>query len=192
MWMSLNMRFFCGLCLLSEISVTGSMFENSDDRNDESRRLRNSGGLTALLFFHQSRTGRFKRLMLILVQRGRQFKIEFLVLRIDGLRRQQRHLAIFQQLENPLDLERGRPTGEFAFLAALFDRDPVDGILANKRRHLSGKDFDVGGFVVIVEADFPGVQFDVAQGLAVEGSHGDDCFTAFDFDAADFHFNSFS
>jgi hypothetical protein len=32
----------------------------------------------------------------------------------------------------------------------------------------------------------------VAQDLIVEGSHGNDCFAAFDFDAADFHLNPFT
>jgi len=148
--------------------------------------------LRSLLLLHQGGTRRLVSFMLILVQRGRQFEVEFLVLRIDGLWRQQRDLAIFQQLENTLDLERGWPTGKLAFLAALLDRDSVDGVLAHKRRHLSSKDFDVRGFVVIVEGDFLGVQRDVAQGLIVEGSHSNDGFAAFDFDAADFHLNPFT
>ena len=92
--------------------------------------------------------------MLILVQRSRQFEIVLFGLGIDGLRRQQGHLAILQQLENPFDLERGRPASELAFLAALLDRDAVDGILTDKRGDLSGKHFDVGSFVVIPYAQY--------------------------------------
>jgi len=146
--------------------------------------------ILAVLLLQQRRTSRFKRLMLILVQRIRQLDIEFLALRGNCLRRQQRHFAILQQLENPFDLERGRPTGEFTFLAALLDRDTVDGVLTDKRSDLGCEHFDVGGFVVIVQGNFLGGERDMAQRLAVQRGHGDDRFAAFDFDAADFHVES--
>lgn len=66
--------------------------------------------------------------MLILVQRRWQFKVVLLHLGVDRLWRQQRDLAVFQQLEDGLDLERGRAAGEFAFLAALLDRDVSDAL----------------------------------------------------------------
>ncbi|MNI05340.1 hypothetical protein D3C73_582890 [compost metagenome] len=129
--------------------------------------------------------------MLILIQRRRQLKPVLLGLGIDGLRRQQRHLAIVQQLQIPFDLERGRPTGKLTLLAALLDRDPIYRILAHERRNLRGKHFDVGGFLIIVQGNFLGGERDVIQRLTVEGGHGDDRFAAFDFDAADFHFDPF-
>ncbi len=70
------------------------------------------------LFLQQGGARGLEGLMLILVQRRRQFKGVLLVLRIDGLRRQQRHLNPLQQLKHPFNLERGRATGEFAFFAA--------------------------------------------------------------------------
>ena len=128
--------------------------------------------------------------MLILVQRPRQLEIVLFGLGIDGLRRQQGHLAILQQLETPFDLEGRWPASELAFLAAFLDRNAVDGILTDKRSDLSGKHFDVGGFVIIVQGNFLGGERDMAQRLTVQRGHGDDRFAAFDFDAADFHVQS--
>ena len=106
--------------------------------------------------------------MLILVQRPRQLEVVLFGLGIDRLRRQQRHLTIFQQLENPFDLERRRPARELAFLAALLDHNTINGVLTHKRRNLSRKHFDVGGLVVIVQGNFLGVEGDVTQGRTVE------------------------
>ena len=100
-----------------------------------------------------------------------KFEVVLLGLGIDGLRRQQRHLAILQQLEHPFDLERGRPTGELTFLAALLDRDAVDGVFTDERRNLRGEQLDVGRLVIIIiiiESDFLGVEGDVTQGRTVE------------------------
>ena len=125
--------------------------------------------------------------MLILVQRRRQIKVVLLVLCIEGLWRQQRHLNTLQQLKHPFNLERGRATGEFTFLAALLDRDTVDGVCLHKRPHLSGEGFDVRGVFIVVEGDFFGADGDVLKaGLALTGQ-GEDGFAAFNVDTANSH-----
>src|SRR5450830_90856 len=130
--------------------------------------------------------------MLILVQRGRQGEVELLVLRVDGLRRQQRHLAVFQQLENPFDLEGGRPTGKFVFLAALLDSNPLDARVLDERLDLGGEGFDVSRLVILVQGNFLDGDGHMREGAALQGGDGEDSFAAFDFDAAEGHWSPWS
>ena len=125
--------------------------------------------------------------MLVFVQRRRQLEIVLLVLRIEGLRRQQGHFNPVEQLKHPFNLECRRPTGEFTFLAALLDGDAFDGVGLHKRLHLGGEGFDVGGVIVVFQSDFLAGQGDMAQRLVIQGGDSDDGFAAFDFDAAGFH-----
>ena len=81
--------------------------------------------------------------MLVLVEGGRQGEVVFFGLRVDGLGRQQGDFAAVEQLEYAFDLEGGRAAGELAFLAALFDRDAVDRVLADECCDLRGEQFDV-------------------------------------------------
>lgn len=68
------------------------------------------------LFLYQGRACRLVGFMLVLVKRRWQIKGVLFVLRIDGLRRQQRHFHPLQQLKHPFNLERRWATGEFTFL----------------------------------------------------------------------------
>ncbi len=125
--------------------------------------------------------------MLILVQRIGQGESVFLVLRVDGLRRDQRYIAIGHQLKDGFDLERGRAAGEFAFLAALFDGDVADAVFAYEAGELRSESLDVGRLFIILQRDLFRGQGQMSEPAALPSGEGENGFAAFDFYTANNH-----
>lgn len=130
---------------------------------------------------------RFVSVMLIFVERRRQFERVLFELRGQGLRREQLHVAVVQQLDDALDLERGRATGKLAFFTAFFDRDACDAVGADKRSKLGREGFDLSGVFIVVEGDFFGAEGHVFHPVLAFMGQGEDGFAAFDIDAANSH-----
>ena len=125
--------------------------------------------------------------MLVFVERRGQVERVFFELRGQGLRREQLHVAVVQQLDDALDLERVRATGKLAFFTAFFDRDARDAVGADKRSKLGRKGFDLSGVFIVVEGDFFGAEGHVFQPVLVLTGQGEDRFAAFDIDTANCH-----
>ena len=127
--------------------------------------------------------------MLVFVERRRQVERVFFELRGQGLRREQLHVAVVQQLDDALDLERGRATGKLAFFAALLDCDAGDAVGLYKGCELRGEGFDVEGIFIVVEGDFFARSGQMLKAVGALGGKGEDGFAAFDIDTANSHKN---
>ena len=125
--------------------------------------------------------------MLVFVERRRQVERVFFELRGQGLRREQLHLAVVQQLDDAFDFERDRATGKLAFFAALFDGDARDGVGVHKGRQRGGKRFDMSGAFIVVQGNLFSGNGHVLQTVGALGGHGENGFTAFDINAANSH-----
>ncbi|MCY1436197.1 hypothetical protein D9M71_523140 [compost metagenome] len=125
--------------------------------------------------------------MLVLVEPGGQLDGVLLGLGADGLRRQQLYFAAVEQLQDAFDLEGGRAAGEFAFLAALLDRQVGNGVVTEELPRLAGEGLDVVRQVIVFQGDLLGTQGQVRRGASFEGGDREQGFAALDFDSADFH-----
>ena len=130
--------------------------------------------------------------MLVFVERRRQVERVFFELRGQGLRREQLHVAVVQQLDDALDLERGRATGKLAFFTAFFDGNARDGVGADKRSQLGCESFDLRCIFVVFEGDFFGAECHVFQAILALMGQGEDRFAAFDIDTAHCHKKSWA
>lgn len=113
--------------------------------------------------------------MLVFAERRRQVECVFFELR-NSLRREQLHVAVVQQLDDALDLERSGLPANSPFLL-LFDGNARDGVGVHKGRDRGSKRFDMSGVYRRPGQSFYG-NGHVLQTVGALGGHGENGFTA--------------